>query len=153
MATSSIVTIGARWRSCAPYFLSIARIAAAFLIIQPGAAKLFAFPQPMLPGAGPAPLLSLVGIAGILEVVGGLLLLAGLFTRPVAFILSGEMAVAYLMFHAPQSFWPIINHGELAFIYCFFWLYISAAGPGPWSLDALRRSDSARSGMAPRSVG
>jgi putative oxidoreductase len=80
--------------------------------------------------------------AGILEFFGGLLLLVGLFTRPVAFILSGMMAVAYFMAHAPDGFWPLLNRGELAALYCFVFLYLSAAGGGPWSLDALRRRKS-----------
>ena len=127
-----------RWRSWGPYLLSIARIIAAFLFIQPGSAKLFAFPASLLPNGGTVPVFSLLGVAGILEVVGGFLLLVGLFTRPVAFLLSGEMAVAYFMAHAPRSLWPLLNHGELAVLYSFFWLYLSAAGPGPWSVDAFR---------------
>jgi putative oxidoreductase len=129
-----------RWRSWAPYFLSILRIMAALLFIEPGSAKLFAFPVAIMPGGGTAAIGSLPGIAGILEVFGGLCLLLGLFTRPVAFVLSGEMAVAYFIGHAPHGFWPIVNHGELAIIFCFLWLYFSAAGPGPWSLDAAMRS-------------
>ncbi len=82
---------------------------------------------------------SLAGIAGALELIGGTLLLLGLFTRPVAFLVSGEMAVAYFMGHAPQGFWPILNEGAPAVFFCFLWLYISSAGPGPWSLDALLR--------------
>lgn len=83
------------------------------------------------------PLLSLLGVAGVLELVGGSLLFLGLFTRPIAFLLSGEMAVAYFMAHAPRSFWPILNGGEVVVLFCFVWLYLAAAGPGPWSLDAL----------------
>ena len=82
---------------------------------------------------------SQVWIGAVLELVGGALLLAGLFTRPVAFILAGEMAVAYWQFHAPNGFWPVVNQGQPAVLYCFIWLYLSAAGPGPWSLDALRK--------------
>jgi putative oxidoreductase len=92
-----------------------------------------------MPGGGTAPLTSLPGFAGALELVGGALLLVGLFTRPVAFIVAGEMAVAYFMGHAPQGFWPVLNQGAPAILFCFIWLYISSAGPGPWSLDALRR--------------
>jgi putative oxidoreductase len=84
-------------------------------------------------------LLSLPGLAGVLELFGGLLLLLGLFTRPVAFILSGEMAFAYFMAHVPLGFWPILNRGELAALYCFLFLYFVFTGPGPWSVDALRR--------------
>lgn len=81
---------------------------------------------------------TLVGIGGLLEVVGGGLMLVGLFTRPVAFVLSGMMAVAYFQFHAPGGFWPTVNGGVPAVLYCFVWLYFSAAGAGPWSLDAKR---------------
>jgi putative oxidoreductase len=100
--------------------------------------KLFAFPMGMPPDGGTAPLLTQVGIGGLLEVVGGGLVLVGLFTRPVAFVLAGEMAVAYFQFHAPQGFWPVVNEGIPAVIYCFVWLYLSAAGAGPWSVDAWR---------------
>ena len=130
----------ARWRSFAPYLLSLLRIIAAFLFMQHGTAKLFGFPGPQLPGGGTAHVASLIGIAAILEAFGGLLLLVGLFTRPVAFILSGEMAFAYFSAHAPQGFWPLLNHGELAVFFCFVWLYVSAVGPGPISLDARRRA-------------
>jgi putative oxidoreductase len=129
------------WKSWEPYLLSLLRIMAAFLFFQVGSAKLFAFPAAIMPGGGTAPLGSLVGIAGTLEVVGGALLLVGLFTRPVAFLLSGEMAVAYFHSHAPQGFWPVLNMGTDAVLYCFLWLYISAVGAGPWSLDALRRPE------------
>jgi putative oxidoreductase len=115
------------------------RIVAAFLFIQVGTAKLFAFPAAIMPDGGTAPMTSLPGIAGVLETFGGTLLLVGLFTRPVAFILSGEMAVAYFIGHAPQGFWPVLNLGTDAVLYCFLWLYFSAAGPGPWSLDATWR--------------
>lgn len=127
----------ARWRSWAPYLLSLLRIVAAFLFIQPGAAKLFAYPAAVMPGGGTVPLWSLLGFAGTLEVFGGGLILLGLFTRPVAFIVSGEMAVAYFYGHAGHGFWPVLNQGSLAILFCFVWLYLSAAGPGPLSLDAL----------------
>ena len=130
--------IVARWPTWAPYLLSVLRIVAAFLFMQFGTAKLVAFPAAIMPGGGTAPIGSLAGIAGLLESVGGVLLLAGLFTRPVAFILSGEMAVAYFIGHAPQGFWPILNQGHPAILFCFVWLYLSAAGAGPWSLDAKR---------------
>ena len=130
-----------RWRSWAPYLLSLLRIMAAFLFIQVGSAKIFAFPAAVMPGGGTAPFGSLPGIAGVLEVFGGGLLLLGLFTRPVAFLLSGEMAVAYFYGHAPQGFWPVLNQGTDAVFYCFLWLYLSAAGAGPWSLDAVRGAD------------
>ena len=120
----------------APRLLSVMRVAAALLFLQHGTAKLFAFPHvPMFDGLQ---LMSLMGLAGILELVGGVALALGLFTRPVAFLLSGEMAVAYFMAHAPRGFFPILNGGELAALYCFVFLFIAAAGPGPWSLDARR---------------
>ena len=125
-----------RWPALAPYLLSVLRIMAALLFMQFGAMKLFGYPMPM-PGGASAPLLSQVGLAGILEVFGGGLVLVGLWTRPIAFVLSGEMAVAYFQFHAPQSFWPLVNQGHPAVLFCFLWLYFSAAGAGPWSLDAL----------------
>lgn len=129
-----------RWRAWAPYLLSTLRIVTAFLFIQYGSTKLLGLPAaPVMPGGGTAPLTSLPGIAGVFELVGGALLLLGLFTRPVAFLLAGEMAVAYFMGHAPRAFWPILNEGAPAILYCFIWLYLSSAGPGPWSLDALRR--------------
>ena len=131
-------TLATRWRSWAPYLLSVLRIIAAFVFIQFGSAKLLAIPAAIMPGGGTAPLTSLPGFAGSLELVGGALLLLGLFTRPVAFLLSGEMAFAYFMGHAPQGFWPVLNQGSPAILFCFIWLYISTAGPGPWSIDALR---------------
>ena len=127
-----------RWRSWAPYLLSVLRIVAAFLFIQFGSAKLFAFPAAVMPGGGTAPVTSLPGIAGALEVFGGGLILVGLFTRPVAFLLAGEMAVAYFIGHAPQGFWPVLNQGTPAVLYCFLFLYFSSVGGGPWSLDAMR---------------
>jgi putative oxidoreductase len=118
--------------------LSALRIVAAFLFIAHGTQKLFAFPA-AVPGGSTFALASLFGVAGALEMAGGTLLLLGLFTRPVAFVLSGEMAVAYFHAHAPSGFWPLLNHGESAVLFCFLWLYIAAAGPGPWSLDAARQ--------------
>ena len=123
-----------RWT---PYLLSVLRIVASFLFIAHGTQKLFAYPV-----AAPRPgveLLSLMGAAGVCEAFGGFLMLLGLFTRPVAFILSGQMAYAYFTQHAKAGPWPILNGGELATLYCFIWLYFVAAGPGPWSLDALIR--------------
>jgi len=127
-----------RWTTWAPELKSILRIVAAFIFIASGTSKLFAFPVGMPPDNSTAPLMSQVGIGGLLEVVGGALMLVGLFTRPVAFILAGEMAVAYFQFHAPGSFWPTVNGGVAAVLYCFVWLYFSAAGAGPWSIDAVR---------------
>ncbi len=127
-----------RWRSWAPQLLSILRIVAAFLFFQFGSAKWFAFPAAIMPGGATAPTGSLVWFASVLEVLGGALLFLGLFTRPVAFIVAGEMAVAYFYGHAPNGFWPVLNQGTPAVMFCFLYLYISAAGPGPWSLDARR---------------
>jgi putative oxidoreductase len=122
----------------APQLLSVLRIVVAFLYFQVGSAKWFAFPAAIMPGGGTAPVGSLVWFAGVIEVVGGTLFLLGLFTRPVAFILSGEMAFAYFIGHAPNGFWPVLNQGAPAVFYCFTFLYFSAAGAGPWSLDTLR---------------
>jgi putative oxidoreductase len=129
--------VGKKWLTLAPYLHSLLRIAAAITFMQAGTMKLFAFPIGMPPAAGSLHLWSEVGIAGILETFGGALLLLGLFTRPVAFVLSGEMAVAYFQFHFPQDFWTIVNGGQAAVFYCFAWLYFSAAGGGPWSVDAV----------------
>jgi len=115
--------------------LSVLRIVTGFLFIAHGTQKLFGIPT-ALP-VGVVPLQSLLGAAGVIEIIGGTMLLLGLLTRPVAFVLSGEMAVAYFMQHAPRGFWPIANQGELAVLYCFLFLYVAAAGAGPWSLDAL----------------
>jgi putative oxidoreductase len=129
-------TLASRWIALAPYLLSVLRIMAAFLFIQYGTTKLLAWPGAVVPGGGTVPLMTQGGIAGLLEIVGGGLLLVGLFTRPVAFLLSGEMAFAYFIGHAGEGFWPVLNQGAPAVIFCFVWLYISAAGAGPWSLDA-----------------
>ena len=118
----------------APFFLSLLRIITGFLFVAHGAQKMFGFPAPM-PEGMTFQLFSIVGVAGVLEFFGGLLVLVGLFTRPVAFLLSGQMAVAYFMAHAPHGFWPTLNHGELAVLYSFVFLYLSAAGAGPLSLD------------------
>jgi putative oxidoreductase len=116
---------------------------AAAIFITSGTMKLFAWPMGMPPDGGTAVLASQIGIGGLLEVVCGGLLLVGLFTRPSAFLMSGMMAVAYFQFHAPQGFWPTVNGGVAAVVYCFLWLYFSAAGPGPWSLDARLREPEA----------
>jgi putative oxidoreductase len=116
----------------APRMLSILRIVAALIFMEHGTQKLLGFP----PSDRPAPeLLSLSGVAGVLELFGGALLVLGLFTRPVAFVLSGEMAFAYWIAHAPQSFFPVLNGGDAAILYCFVFLYLAAAGGGAWSLD------------------
>ena len=118
-----------------PYVLSIVRIVVALLILQHGLSRLFGFPSPL-----PSPaMFSLYWFAGAIELVGGILLLGGLFTRSAAFILSGEMAFAYFLSHAPNSFFPILNRGDGAILYCFIFLYIVFAGSGPWSLDAMLR--------------
>ena len=126
--------IPSRW---SPYLLSVLRIVAAFTFISHGTQKLFAFP--VLEPRNPVPLLSMLGLASTLEIVGGSLMLLGLFTRPVAFVLAGEMAFAYFLGHAPRSFWPVVNEGEVAVLFCMIWLYLASAGAGRWSLDALWR--------------
>ncbi len=119
----------------APYILSILRIVVALLFFEHGLSKLFGFPQgPALPAD-----LSLHWFAGVIEFTGGALLTVGLFSRFTAFILSGEMAFAYFLNHAPHSFFPILNRGEGAVLFCFIFLYFAFAGPGPLSLDALIR--------------
>jgi len=116
-----------------PRLLSVLRIVSAFLYMAHGSQKLLGFPTSGPPR--PGPLSTLMMTAGIIELCGGALILLGLFTRPVAFILSGQMAVAYFMSHAPQGFWPLLNRGELAALYSFLFLYFSVAGAGPWSVD------------------
>ena len=134
----------ARSSTWGPQLRSLLRVVAALMFMNAGTMKLFAFPVGVPPSGGTVPLLSQLGIGAVLEVFGGALLLVGLFTRPVAFILSGEMAVAYFQFHSfPNGFWPVVNGGIPAALYCFVWLYFSAAGPGPWSLDARRLRSSA----------
>ncbi|WP_334062409.1 DoxX family protein [Limimaricola cinnabarinus] len=128
-------TPDSRLASRAPEMLSVLRIVSALIFLLHGSQKLFAFP----PTDQQPPLASLMGVGGVLELIGGLMLLAGLFTRPVAFVLSGMMAVAYWMFHAPGSLYPTLNGGDAAILYCFVFLYIFVAGPGPWSLDAMMR--------------
>jgi putative oxidoreductase len=124
-------------QSWTPMLLSILRFMAGLMLLQHGLGKWLKFPT----GAYPPTmnLNSMGGYAGIIELVGGALLLLGLFTRPVAFIVSGMCAVGYFLVHAPQGFYPILNKGELIALYCFAFLYIAAAGPGPWSLDAWLR--------------
>lgn len=118
--------------------LAVLRIVTALLFIEHGTVKLFGFP----PGAEPGqvPLISLLGLAAVLEFIGGLLILVGWLTRPVALLLAGEMAVAYFMAHAPASFFPVLNGGEAAILFCFIFLYLAAAGPGDWSVDTRRRT-------------
>ena len=135
---SKMDTLYLQW---SPRLLSVLRIVTAFLFIQHGSMKLLGFP-PSEAFAG-LKLFSLIGFAGVLELFGGFLLLFGLFTRPVAFILSGEMAFAYFMAHAPHGLYPMLNHGELAVLYCFVFLYLAVAGGGVWSVDQIlgRRSE------------
>jgi putative oxidoreductase len=121
----------------APRLLSILRIMAGLLLLEHGTGKWLGFP------AGAVPpnfaLNSMAGYAGVIELVGGILLVLGLFTRPAAFIVSGMCAVGYFLVHAKGGFFPILNRGETIALYCFLFLYIAAAGPGPWSLDASRK--------------
>ena len=117
----------------APRVLSILRIMTALLFMQHGTQKLFGFPPSEHPGPD---LLSLLGFQGLVELLGGILILIGLFTRPVAFVLCGDMAVAYFMAHATKSFFPALNGGDAAVLYCFVFFYLAVAGGGSWSLDA-----------------
>jgi len=130
--------LSSKWSAWAPQLQSLLRIVAAFMFILAGTTKLFSFPVAAMPGGGHVPYFSQIGFGAALEVVGGLLLLIGLLTRPVAFVLAGEMAVAYFQFHFPKGFWPVANGGVGAALYCFVWLYFSAAGAGPWSVDERR---------------
>lgn len=120
------------WR---PRTLSLLRAVTGLLFMQHGGQKIFGYPAAQ---NGPFELVSMSGAAGILELVGGFLILIGLFTRSTAFLLSGLMAVAYFMVHVPQGFWPLVNGGELAALYCFAFLYLFTAGGGEWSMDQLR---------------
>jgi len=137
--------------SWGPRMLSILRIMMGLLFLQHGSAKIFNFPE--VANHRPYVLLTLSpGLAGILELIGGSLLALGLFTRPVAFLLSGEMAFAYFMRHAPRGFFPQANGGTLAIVYCFVFLYFFVAGAGVWSLDQLRSSEPAARFAARRSA-
>ena len=134
----------------APYVLSIVRIVAALLFFEHGTSRLFGWPSPL-----PTPaLLSMYWFAGAIELVGGALLALGLFTRPVALIMSGEMAFAYFISHAPAGFFPILNRGDAAILYCFIFLYIAFAGGGPWSVDALmgRKASAVVTGTAAQAL-
>ena len=123
-------------KNLTPYLLSVLRLVAAFVYVAHGTQKLFGVPGH--PFHAPVLAATLMGAAGVIETIGGILMFLGLFTRPVAFVVSGQMAVAYFTQHAPKGFWPIANGGELAVLFCFIWLFFCAAGPGPISLDALR---------------
>lgn len=135
-----------------PYVLSIMRIIVALLFLEHGTSRMFGFPSPL---ATP-PVFTMYWFAGSIELIGGALLLAGLLTRPVALIMSGEMAFAYFISHAPRGFFPILNRGDAAILFCFAFLYIAFAGPGPISADALWRrkavKPSAQSGAPARGV-
>ena len=122
------------WTEYAPFLLSILRIVSGLLFMQHGAQKLFGLLE-----HAQVPLFSLMGFAGVLEFFGGLLIVLGLFTRPTAFILSGQMAFAYFMVHNAANGWPVLNGGGMAVMFCFVFLYLSAAGAGPWSVDRLIR--------------
>jgi putative oxidoreductase len=135
-----------RW---SPQLLSVLRIMTGLLFMEHGTIKFFQFPpDPNAAGGGSPPLLSLIGLAGLIELVGGALMVVGLWTRIIAFIASGEMAIAYFMAHAPRNFYPARNNGELAIMFCFVFLYIAAAGPGPWSVDAMMRRGRTSPAMA-----
>lgn len=129
MDTRAIETV---W---APRALGLLRIVAAILFMEHGSQKLLGFPPS---SHGSPELFSLIWFAGVLELFGGFLLLIGLFTRPVAFILSGQMAFAYWMAHAPKDIFPVLNGGDAAILFCFVFLYFAAAGGGAWSIDAMR---------------
>jgi putative oxidoreductase len=133
----NITAIGTVW---APRILSVLRIVSGLILLQYGLAKLIGWPAVKM--FENLPWLSLFAIAGIFELVGGVLLVLGLFTRPVAFVLSGEMAAAYFIEHFPRSFFPAVSEGDLAVSLCFTFLYLAFAGGGPWSLDALIRKQS-----------
>jgi putative oxidoreductase len=124
------------WRTLAPHFLSLLRLIAGLLFLQHGTAKILGFPPTDMAGGVS---FTLSGLSGLFELVGGALIVVGLFTRPAAFILSGMMAVAYFVAHAPRNFFPILNGGELAALYCFVFFSLSATGGGPWSLDRIIR--------------
>lgn len=132
-----MAAIGQTASAWAPRILSVLRIITGLLFIEHGLMKFFNFPPSEMFANG-VELMSIYGLAGILELVGGALIILGLFTRPVAFILSGEMAFAYFMGHAASSFYPVINEGESAILFCFVFLYLACAGAGPWSADAAR---------------
>lgn len=131
------MNIGIIPSSWSGYLLSVLRIITGLLFLAHGTAKLIQWPFVDMFKDG-VPLGSLFGIGGVLEIAGGALIVLGLFTRPVAFVLSGMMAIAYFMFHAPAGFYPIANGGELAVLYCFIFLFFAAQGPGSLSLDARR---------------
>ena len=141
-------TLLSGWRNRSHVLLGLLRLITAFLFIQYGSAKLFAFPGPLSPDGSTVDPMSLMGLAGMLELAGRALLFVGLFTRPVAFILAGEMAFAYFIGHASQGFWPVLNQGTPAVQFCFLFLYFSAAGPGAFALsNALRQWNRRQAGF------
>lgn len=119
------------------YLLSVLRLVAAFVYVAHGTQKMFGVPGHAF--HAPVFAATMMGAAGVIETIGGTLMFLGLFTRPVAFVVSGQMAVAYFTQHWPSGFWPIVNGGELAVLFCFLWLFFCVAGPGPISIDALRK--------------
>lgn len=121
-----------------PRILSVLRIVAGFLFMTHGSAKILHVPD--VRSLDHLRVFSMIGVAGLLELIGGTLVTIGLYARPAAFVLSGEMAFAYFIAHAPNNFLPLLNHGESAVLYCFLFLYLAFAGPGPWSVDAQLRS-------------
>jgi putative oxidoreductase len=127
--------IDVMWERWTPKMLAVLRIFVALLFLQSGLSKYFGFPAPPPPNFA---MFSLIGLVGIIEIVGSLLLLVGLFTREAAFIMSGEMAYAYFTVRAPLGFFPLLNNGRLDALFCFVFLYFVFAGPGAWSLDSLR---------------
>ncbi|QCI66610.1 DoxX family protein [Phreatobacter stygius] len=129
--------LGSSAQRYAPHLLSVLRIVVALIFLAHGTQKLLGFPA--APASGYPAFLSLFWWQGVIEIVGGLLLLVGFLTRPVAFILAGDMAVAYWWFHAPRSFYPLLNNGDAAVLYCFVFLYIAAAGAGAWAIDRQTR--------------
>ena len=145
MSTPTYTTMDSTYHSRLPAWLpgathALLRVMTGLLFMQHGVQKLFGLlVDPSQPWAGPPPMFSQFWFAGVLEVFGGALIVLGLLTRPVAFLLAGEMAVAYFQAHFPRSFWPILNGGESAVLFCFIFLHLFAAGAGPWSIDALRR--------------
>jgi putative oxidoreductase len=120
--------------TCRPWALSLLRIVIGLLFLEHGTSKYLSLPISQLTGANP---MTASGFNGLIEIIGGMLIVLGLFTRPVAFILAGDMAIAYFLAHSPRGFFPLLNGGELAIVYCFVFLYIAAAGAGPLSIDYL----------------